>query len=230
MPLPEEIKNTLNNIVISSYETRIQSFESLLDTIHQILEGFQNSFLDTKQEQEKINAQLRENLAQNNSLRKKDFDQMMQGILLTQDERERAVRNLLDIYLNEQKQMVHTLRDNLTKVKNALANGEIEKIEEFQAGIKEMLTRQEKGREEVTSNLKEFQKEQHQMLTRVKTLLKKGRELRINDLKEILEEFEIQHKERMSRQQERKEEVRSMLENFKQQRMKWRDAQNKMAQ
>lgn len=230
MPLPEEIKNTLNNIVISSCETRIQSFESLLDTIHQILEGFQNSFLDTKQEQENINAQLRENLAQNNSLRKKDFDQMMQGILLTQDERERAVRNLLNIYLNEQKQMVHTLRDNLTKVKNALANGEIEKIEEFQAGIKEMLTRQEKGREEVTSNLKEFQKEQHQMLTRVKTLLKKGRELRINDLKEILMEFEIQHKERMSRQQERKEEVRSMLENFKQQRMKWRDAQNKMAQ
>ena len=98
MSLVEELKSLTENI-ISSYESRIQSIEGIFDTTHQLLEGFQESFLDTKQEREKLSAELRENLVKNESLRRKDFDNMMQGILSTQDEREKEVRYILKISL-----------------------------------------------------------------------------------------------------------------------------------
>jgi len=88
MPSVREMEYIVQN-VFSSYEARIQSIESIFDATHQILKDFQEPFFDTKQERESINAQLREHLARNESLRKKDFDNMMQGILSIQDEREK---------------------------------------------------------------------------------------------------------------------------------------------
>lgn len=233
MSLVEELKSLTENI-ISSYESRIQSIEGIFDTTHQLLEGFQESFLDTKQEREKLSAELRENLAKNESLRKKDFDNMMQGILSIQDEREKEVRDLLKGYLNEQREMAHTLRDSLSKVKDALAKGEVQRVKEFQILIKDILARQEERKEEVTSKLKEFQKGQQEMAKRFKELLAKGSQLRIRDLKSMLREFKTQHKERIARQEERRDGVWSMLGDFKKERVEaaknWQALQKKMAQ
>jgi len=233
MPVAEDMKNIAENI-ISSYEARIQSIGDIFDTTHLLLRGFQDSFLDTKQEREKFSVELRENLAKNESLRRKDFDNMMQGILSTSEEREKEVRNLLDSYLNAQKEMAQALRENLSKIKDALAKGEAGRIKEFQAMIKEIFARQEERKEEVTSNLKEFQKEQQEMAKRLKALLAKGKELRINDLKSMLKEFKVQHEERIARQEERREEVCHILGDFKKERTEaaknWRALEKKMAQ
>lgn len=233
MPLAEDMKNIVENI-ISSYETRIQSIGDIFDTTHQLLEGFQESFLDTKQEREKLKTELRESLAKNDSLRRKDFDNMMRVILSSQDEREKEVRFVLKNYLNEHKEMAFALRENLSKVKDALVKGEAERIKESQAMIKEILAKQEERKEEVTSKLKEFQKEQQEMAIRLKTLLAKGRELRIKDLKSMLKEFKAQHKERIARYEERREEVRHILGDFKKERVNmtenWRTVQRRMAQ
>lgn len=214
MPLAEEMKDIVNDMV-SSYEVRIQSIGAIFDTTHQILEGFQDSFLGAKQEREKVNAELRESLAKNESLRKKDFDNMMRGILSTQDKREKEVRNLLSHYLNEQKEVAQTLRDNLAKVKDALAIGKAGRVREFQALMNGIFAKQDERKNEVTSKLKEFQKEQEEIAKRLKELLAKGRELRIKNLKLMLKEFKAQHQERIVRQEERREEVRSMLSDFK---------------
>ena len=84
MPLAEERGNIVDHIV-SSYETRVQNMGTLFHTTHQILQGFQDSLLDTKEEQEKLNAELREKFARNKSLRRKDFDYMMEGIISGQN-------------------------------------------------------------------------------------------------------------------------------------------------
>ena len=97
MPLAQDMKNIVEDI-ISSYETRLVGMGVIFDTTHQLLRGFQDSFIDKKQEREKLTVELRNNLAKNNSLRKNDFDNMMQDILSTQDKREKEVRNLLNRY------------------------------------------------------------------------------------------------------------------------------------
>ena len=226
------MKNILEDAV-RSHEWSIQSIEAILDTTRQLFEGFQDSFLDTKQEREKINGELGESLAQNECLRRKDFDNMMQGILSTQDEREKEVRNLLKTYLDEQKEMARALRENLQKFKDSIGKGEAQRVKEFQAMIKGILVKQDERKDKVTSKLKEFQKEQQEMAKRLKELLAKGRELRIRDLKLMLKEFNVQHKERVARQEERREEVRGMLGDFKKERSEaarnWRSVQTKLA-
>ena len=77
--------------------------------------------------------------------------------------------------------------------------------------IKEVIAKQDARKEEVSFKLKEFQKEQQEMAERLKALLTKGRELRIKDLKEMLQEFRVQHKERLVHQIERRKEVNKTL-------------------
>ena len=207
-------KNAAENAV-SAYEVKIESVGTMLDTAHQILDDFQEAFLDNKEDRRKINTELRDILAHNEHLRKKDFDNMTQGVLSAQEEREAEVKNLLKGYLNQQREMARTLRDDLAKFKDALAKSDVQRVKEFQEMIKDVLANQDARKEEVAFKLKEFQKEQQEMAKRLKALLAKGRSLRIKDLKEMLQEFRTQHKERLAQQIERGKEVNKMLGRIK---------------
>ena len=213
--LAEDMKDVADNIdnIVSSYETKIRSVGAIFNTTHQLLHTFQDSFLDAKLEREKLKAELRENLARNGSLRKRDFDNMMQEILSNQERSESQVRELLNSYLNGQQEMTHALRDNLAKVKDALAKGQAQRAREFQAVIKDILAKQEKRKQEATFKLKEFQKEQQEIAKRLGELLAKGRELRVADLKSMLAEFKRQHKQRPAQQKTRRGELHGMLGN-----------------
>jgi len=185
MKIVDDVANVVQDI-ISSYETRIESVSSIFDATHQLIEGFRDSFLDTKQEREKLNAELRENLAKNESLRKKDFDTMMLGILSAQEKRENEVRDLLKKYLGSQREMAYTLRINLADIKAALTKGEVERVKKFQEMIKEIIVKQEERKNEVTSMLNNFQNYQREMAKKFRELLVKGTQLRIKDLKIML--------------------------------------------
>jgi len=158
----------------------------------------------------------------------------MQGILSTQDKREKEVRNLLNSYLNERKEMAQALKGNLEKFKDSLAKGEIQRVKEFQNMIKEVLDEQEKRKEEVTLKLKAFQKEQKEMAKRLKELLAKDKELRIEDLKSMLEGLKIQNRERIDRQEQRNKEVHGTLSDLKKERLEaaghWKATQRQMTQ
>jgi len=228
-----DLKNVVEEI-ISSYEVRIESISSLFDTTRLILDEFQESLLEDKEEREKTNTQLRDTLAKNEHLRKKDFDNMMQSILLAQNQREEEVRNLLKNYFNHQRSMAQALRENLKKFKESFTRGEGQRIKEFQEMIKKIFAKQDERKEEVTSKLKEFQKEQQEMAKVLKELLAKGSELRIKDLKSMLEKFKGQYKKRIACQTGRREGVRIMLGKFEKNRLKaarnWRTVQSKLLQ
>ena len=214
MLLAAEKENVLENI-ISSYEARIQSVEAFFDVTGQIFQDFQESLLSTRQEREKINNQLRENLAQNRSLRKKDFDRMMSVISSYLDESEQEVRQLSHKYLNEQTKLAQQLREGLRNFKDALIQGQAQEVGELQTLIRQILTRQDESKIEVTSKLKEFQQGQQQTSKMLKELLTRWEELRIRDFKAMLGEFKRQRKERIACQERRRREVKDMLGEFK---------------
>ncbi|MEW6087333.1 MAG: hypothetical protein AB1498_03445 [bacterium] len=208
MLLTEEIKDTVINNVLSSYEDKIEN----------IGEIFQDSFLGTKQEVEKINNELRDILARNSSLRKKDFDQIMFGAFSFQVNIEKEIRDLSRTYFDEQREMAKGLRENLTKFKESLARGEVRRIQEFQDMIREILIKQEERKNEVTFKLREFRKEQEVVTKNLRGLLAKGKELRLNDLKLMLRQFDTRHKERMLHHKNRKEDIRGKLLEYKKKR------------
>ena len=201
--------------IISSYEERLQSINSIFDNTQTVLGEFQESFSNTNHERETLKVQLRDTLAKNESLRKKDFDIMMNAILLSQDDREREVKSLLNSYLMEQKEMARQLKENLGTFKDGLNKDNIDRINEFHGMLKDILREQEERKAEVTARLKMFQKEQSELSCTLGELLSKGNELRIRDLKTMLRQFEAQSKERAARQRERREDVQIMLSVFR---------------
>lgn len=208
-------KESILENVISSYETRIQSVETFFETTKHIFLDFQNSLLSTRQEREKINGQLREKLAKNESLRKKDFDSMMSVISSQMDQSEQEVRQLSRKYLSKQTKLVQQLREGLRNFKDALTEGQAQKVKELQALIKETLTKQDENKNKVTSKLKELQQGQQQTSKMLKELLAKGEELRIRDFKTMLKKFEFYHADRVAHKEERRRKVRKMLDGFK---------------
>jgi len=161
--------------------------ENIFDTIYQILQSFQEYFL-VKQEREMVKGKLRENLAKNNSLRRKDFDNMMEGILSTLDRKEEELIYLSNNYLSNQKKTWQALGENLTNMKGTLAHEEDEEGRIFQGMVKDVFFNQnENGGKEVTHKLKEFQEEHQKMIDSLKALLVKREEVRLRDFKSTVE-------------------------------------------
>lgn len=230
MPEVMDLRDVVEDVILS-YEARIYGIESIFDATH-FFEDSHEPISNIKEERERINTCLRDTLSMNEHLRKKDFDRMMEDILPAQ-EGEKEVRNLLKGYLDDQKEMALTLRESLGRFKDSLAKGEDKRIEEFHALTKEILAQQEERKKEVISKLKGFQREQQEMIARFNALLLKGKELRIRDIKEMLAEFKVQHKERIACKEERKREVHNMLADFKKERteaaMNWQAIQTEKA-
>ena len=220
LQVEDSIKEILNDVV-SSYETRIklQNLQSIFNNTFQIIKDFQNSAINTKYEIDKTNIELRENLAKKQSLRKKDFDNMMDGFLSSYEEKEEnEIKNLLNIYFKEQEEIGHTLMENLIKVKESIAKNDVNQVREFYGVIKKIVINQEERKNEVIFKLKEFQKEQQEVMKGLREILAKGEELRIRDFKEMLDGFRKQKADRKAEIEKRKNEVRDMLFEFRENR------------
>ena len=196
MGIADDIKK-LTNEVVFSYESRISEVGIIIDNTYRILEEF-------KTKRNEMSNQLKETLAKEESLRKKDFDSMMEEILSHQGEREKQARSLLRTFLEEQKEMAQTIKKNLSE-------GEKVRINDFKKMLQDIQTRQKAGENEVSMMLKEFQGEHKEMAESLRSLLDKGEAIRIKDFKEMLKNIR-------SRQVKREEEVRKRLDEFRKQR------------
>ena len=198
MGIADDMKK-LTKEVVFSYESRISEVGIIIDNTYRILEEF-------KTKRNEMSNQLKENLAKEGSLRKKDFDSMMVEILSRQDEREKQVKDLLRTFLEEQKEAAQTIKKNLSE-------GEKVRINDFKKILQDIQARQKGGENEVNMMLKEFQKEHKEMAESLRTLLDKGEAIRANDFKEMIKNIR-------SRQIERTNEVREKLDEFRKERQK----------
>lgn len=209
--MPEGLDLQIVQDMITTQEARLQSLGETIDSFCLIHDRFQEDIFQTKEEREKVKTELREILAQGEHLRRKDFDHTMQGVKTAQEERERDVKTLLKTYIQGQQAMAQRLRDTLKSFRECLTQGEVQRIRECRALIQEIISQQEERKCEVASKLQEFHNEQLALTQRLKDLLAKGRELRIKDLKEMLNEFNAQRQKRWAFQRQRKTAVATFL-------------------
>ena len=212
-------KETIEDI-LASYETRIENLSSVFEVSQSLIDCMPESLLDNKQEKEKINLQLRDFLAKNDSLRKKDYDKMMISILSFQDECGEEIKGLVKEYFAEERSVALVLKEALKECKDALARGEIEKIRHVQSALKTLFTKQEERKNEIVSRLREFQSEQKEIPRQLTELLAKGENLRIRDFKSMISRIKSQRAERISLEKSRKDEVAKMLQDFRTKRQK----------
>jgi len=198
----------LTEEIVSSYESRISAVCTIIDNTHQMLDDF-------REKRSAMSTQLRETLAKEDSLRKKDFDIMMKEILESQESREGETRNLLKAYLDEQKEAAKTIRENIEKHKTDHLEGESERINEFRKIITDIQASQKSREEEVRDMLTDFNRDRKMAAELLQSLLEKGTAIRIQDLKIMLKNL------RSKRMQNREE--------IKQGASHWRDLSATMA-
>ena len=199
MGLAEEMVRLAREL-IASYEARVSSVEHIIEATHEMLEAFRS-------QREAMRIQLRETLARAASLRRRDFDAMMQGILVGQEERQERIKEAMRGYLSEHKATAQALKEALSlrlgrtqaglpvcDAQAGLANGEAKRIETVEELLGGIVARRQQREQEVTALLAEFQREQEEIARALGGLLSNGGSLKVKEFKATLRTIQACHR------------------------------------
>ena len=188
-----ELKKMAEGIV-SSYQAKISAVATMIEETSKLLDEFRFS-------RDEMTLAVKENLAKEESLRRKDFDNLIQDIVSRQDERERTVRELLKTFFEEQREISEIVRKNL-------AEGKEVRIDKFKNMLKDIHLRQRDREKAVSIALIGFREEHKEMVVSLGSLLDKGEKVQIKDFKEMVSDIR-------ARQTNRANEVRTRVNGFR---------------
>lgn len=187
MSLTVEMKKIAEDVVFA-YQSKISEVAKIVDNTSQILEDF-------KAKRNEMSNQLKEALAKEESLRKKDFNSMMEDILTCQDERIFEVKRLLKTFFEEQREIAEIIKNNLT--------GGLIKINDFKKMLENIQVKQKARENEVRITLQAFRKEYKEMAESLRSLLDKREAITIKDFKEMVRNIREKQTERAETGKER---------------------------
>ncbi len=211
--------------IVTCYENRISMVEELTSGHYYATATLDASLAAVVEERARLKTSLQEILARNCSLRRKDFSTLMERITSEferskselEEEREYA-REGLKRYLDEQKQSVTSLRQQLVDFAS-------EKVGRDALGATMAVIKaayQERGQEMFATlrnfqlRLESFQAEQEEINHKLQRLVERGESLRLEDLRQLKATKAGQ--ERRAERGLRRQEVEGLLAHFKQQR------------
>lgn len=175
-----EFKELIEKI-IDSYESKVKMVISLMRQVYQKIIKYQN-------DQDLMINKLRDILAKNEFLRKKDFDLMIAEINNDQKMREKNIGQTVEEFCKEEEKIVAKLKEILT-LKSASV------LEDFNIVKNRILNRSTENREKTVSRmLKDFHRDQEEINTALRMLLEKGPSVKIRDFKAMLKAFRIERK------------------------------------
>ena len=158
--------------IVASYETRIKVIQAIAEDTKNLLEEF-------RQKRERMAQELKGALSQHESLRKKDFNIMMEDVLIAQKTREENVKQMLADFQDEEMKVVEGLREMLKK-------GEKLRLKDFKKTLAKIREEQEirqketpnqineelsRMRSEVQEMLENFKKEREKVASEWKSLV-----------------------------------------------------------
>jgi len=170
----EELRKTVEGLILS-YESQVATMGAIVDSTHRIVQTF-------KKDRVAVNDRLKESLARNASLRRKDFDTMMRGFNLYQEEGEEEIKRKIDTFLQQQRELAPQLRALLEEV-NA------DNIGNIKAAISDIQCRQAKATREISEAIHSFQKEHEQSTTEAYKILTSTTSLSVGDFKSWLNQL-----------------------------------------
>jgi len=211
--------------IVTCYENRISMVEELVTGEYYPMTTLDASLAAVAEERVRLKTSLQQILASNCSLRRKDFNTLMERIA---SESERMKRELeeerecvgeeLKGYLDEQKQLVSSLRQQLVDFTYEKADKDA--LETTMAKFKAAY--QSRGQQvfamlrDFQLSLESFRREEEEISHKLQRLVEKGESLRIEDLRQL--EAAEAGQERRAERELRRQEVGRVLARFKQQR------------
>ena len=182
--------------IISSYESRIQkiqtafqSSEGITESSHFLFDNVQSSLNNLRKERDLLNSRLCETLAKNGSLRKKDYNTMMSGILSALDEKEKEAETQFINFIEAQKETANSLKSSLLIINDITASDVAEKINQIKIQLSRISELQETRKKTVMKSFHDFQILHNRMIESLNNLLNKGSQIQVNDIKKIKEQL-----------------------------------------
>jgi len=176
LQVDEKMVSLVQDIVVS-YETQISLLGPVIDSTYEILQESEGALAE-------VHSQLRKTLADNVSLRKKDYDSMIAEIESRQEEGRLEIKRLLNEFI-----LVH--RKAATQLKELIADARSARVIDFRTAIAEIQTRQDEAQEKVLKQLKSNQEEQEEIIAEVHGLLNNGNPVKVKDFKAVLGKLKI---------------------------------------
>jgi hypothetical protein len=178
--------------IFTSYSERIQkiqsayqSSESIAESSHFLFNNVHHSLDDLKKERNDLSSTLCETLAKKGSLRKKDYQMIMSGILTTLDKKEREAENQFLKFIEEQKETAQSLKNSLLGINDNTSQYAGEKISIIKDQLSHISKLQETRKESVIKTFVNFKNMHNRMMENLGILLEKGDHIQINDIKSV---------------------------------------------
>ena len=182
--------------IITSYENRIQkiqtafqSSENITESSLSLFDNVHHSLNELKKERDELNSKLCETLAKNGSLRKKDYNAMMSGILCTLDEKERLAETQFLAFIEDQKETAQSIKNSLLGIKDITSPDASEKIIIVKEQLSQISKIQEKRKETVMKTFMDFQQMHNKMMECIESVLEKGDHIEVKDIKKIKDQI-----------------------------------------
>ncbi|NQU67399.1 MAG: hypothetical protein HQ510_05595 [Candidatus Marinimicrobia bacterium] len=126
-------------------------------------------------------------MAKNGSLRKKDYNIIMSGILDVLDAKEKEAEEQFLSFIEVQKEAAQSLKKNMLDINTSPdANGKVTIIKEQ---LSQISIQQEMSKESVMKTFIEFQKMHYRMTECFESLLKRGEDIMVQDIKTIKDQI-----------------------------------------
>lgn len=136
----DHVKELAQNVA-ASYDARVAFVRAIVEETHELLERF-------RRERERMATVLRESLAKSESLRKSDFNRMMEGILAVQHAREESVQAMLQRFQEDEERVAGRLRGLLDR-------GASIQLKDFKRTIVQIRTDQQQRTQETAAAVDE---------------------------------------------------------------------------
>jgi len=193
---PELNTDSFFDNIITSYETRIQkiqtafqSSENITESSHFLFDNVQNSLNELKKERDILNSRLCENLAKNGSVRKKDYNTIMSGILTVLNVKEKEAERQFLNYIEAQKETAQSLKNSLLGIKDITTEDTNDKIITLKKQLSQITNKQEKEKETVMKTFTDFQQMHNRMIGCLENLLEKGDNILIKDIRKNMDQI-----------------------------------------
>jgi len=188
----------LTKKVTSLYDARVKRAAKLKKEVANVLDGF-------RQEETGIVFKLQTLLAEKQSLRKKDFDLVMEKILSRHGEKEKEISGKLDEFQQAEEQMAEQLK-KLFEEKQKPA---IDSLRSLALSLQE---RQRLKAGEVQNLLTSFSNNHEETTVALRKLLEKGGKIKIKDFKKMIAQLKLKQAQKQDEIREALLEFRSELE------------------
>jgi len=172
-----------DSVRIQKIQNAFQSSENIKESCHYLVDSVKDSLDYLKERRLDLSSKLCEVLAKKESVRKKDYNSIMDDINMMLDEKENTAKNHFLNYIEDQKEFTQSLKDIIVNIsdyskedlnnKNALLKTELSEIAEIQ----------EKRKQTVITILTNFQETHKKVMEYLESLLEKGEDITIRDIK-----------------------------------------------